>query len=149
VGQVGQVGQVGRNDVNAKALWWAGPLTVVAAVLLVWATRAVAVPLFGLNGEFPPLTYGGLAFFTVVGVGLGVLVFAGVAMISSTPIPTYRRIALVALALSMIPDFWLPGNVPGATWPIAIVLMVTHVAAWAPTVFILTNPALIAARRVA
>ena len=46
----------------------------------------------------------------------------------------------------MIPDLWLPGNVPGATWPAAIVLMVAHVAAWAPTVFILTNPALIAAK---
>jgi hypothetical protein len=137
---------VGKNDINGTALWWAGPLTVVAAVLLVFATRAVAVPLLGLDPNFPPLTYAGLAFFTVVGVGAGVLVFVGVAMLSSTPIRTYRRIALVALALSMIPDLWLPGNVPGATWPVAIVLMVTHVAAWAPTVFILTNPALLARR---
>jgi hypothetical protein len=142
------VGQVGRNDINGRALWWAGPLTVVAAILLVFATRAVAVPLLGLDANFPPLTYGGLGFFTVVGVGLGVLVFAVVAMMSATPIRTYRRIALVALALSMIPDLWLPGNVPGATWPIAIVLMVTHVAAWAPTLFILTNPALISATTV-
>jgi hypothetical protein len=141
---VGQVGLVGKNNIKRTALLWAGPLTVVAAVLLVFATRAVAVPLLGLDPSFPPLTYAGLAFFTVVGVGLGVVVFAVVAMTSATPIRTYRRIALVALALSMIPDLWLPGNVAGATWPIAIVLMVTHVAAWAPTVFILTNPALIA-----
>ena len=135
------------SEINAKALWWAGPLTVVVAVLLVFATRAVAVPLFGLNGEFPPLTYQGLAFFTVIGVGAGVLVFAGFALWSSRPIAIYRKVALVVLALSMLPDAWLPGNVPGATWPIAIVLMVTHVAAWLPTVVVLTNPALIGRRR--
>ena len=134
------------NEVNAKALWWAGPLTVVIAVLLVFATRAVAVPLFGLNGEFPPLTYQGLAFFTIVGVGAGVLVFVGFALWSWRPIAIYRKLALVVLALSMLPDAWLPGNVPGATWPIAIVLMVTHVAAWLPTVSILTNRALIGKR---
>jgi hypothetical protein len=46
----------------------------------------------------------------------------------------------------MLPDAWLPGNVPGATWPIAIALMATHVAAWLPTVLILTNPSLITRR---
>ena len=127
-------------------MWWAGPLTVVAAVLLVFATRAVAVPLLGLNGDFPPLTYQGLAFFTVILVSLGVLVFVGFVRWSSRPIALYRKVALAALVLSMLPDAWLPGNVPGATWPIAIVLMVTHVAAWLPTVLILTNPAMIGRR---
>ena len=134
------------RDINARALWWAGPLTVAVAVLLVIATREVAVRLLDLPAGFPPLTWQGLIFFTVVGVGLGVLVFAVVAVFSSTPIRTYRKIALVVLVLSMLPDAWLPGNVPGATWPAAIVLMVTHVAAWAPTVFLLTNPKLIAAK---
>ena len=136
------------RDINARALWWAGPLTVAVAVLLVIATREVAFRLLDLPAGFPPLTWQGLIFFTVVGVGLGVLVFAVVAMFSSTPIRTYRKIALVVLVLSMLPDAWLPGNVPGATWPAAIVLMVTHVAAWAPTVFLLTNPKLIAAKEV-
>jgi hypothetical protein len=131
------------SDVNAKALLWAGPLTVVVAVLLVFATRAVAVPLLGLDGTFPPLTYQGLAFFTVILVSLGVLVFVGFVRWSLRPIALYRKVALAALVLSMFPDAWLPGNVPGATWPIAVVLMATHVAAWLPTVFILTNRALV------
>ena len=118
----------------------------MVAVLLVFAMRAVAVPLLGLNDKFPPLTYGGLAFFTVILVSIGVLVFVACAKWSARPIPFYRRIALGALALSMLPDAWLPGHEPGATWPIAIVLMVAHVAAWAPTVFILTNRALIGRR---
>ena len=131
------------NDVNQQTLWWAGPLTVVVAVLLVFATRAVAFALVGLPAGFPPLTYGGLAFFTVMLVGLGVLVFVGCAMWSARPIPLYRKIALVALAVSMIPDALLPGNVEGATWPAAITLMIAHVAAWLPTVFILTNRRLV------
>ena len=134
------------NDVDTQKLWWAGPLTVVGAVLLVFATRAVAFALVDLPAGFPPLTYGGLAFFTVMLVGLGVLVFVGCAMWSARPIPLYRTIALVALAVSMIPDALLPGNVEGATWPAAIVLMVAHVAAWLPTVFILTNRALVGRR---
>ena len=55
------------DDVNARALWWAGPLTIVASVLLVWATRLLAFALLDLPADFPPLTYGGLAFFTVAG----------------------------------------------------------------------------------
>jgi hypothetical protein len=118
----------------------------MVAVLLVFATRAVAVPLLGLDANFPPLTYGGLGFFTVILVSLGVLVFVGFATWSPRPIALYRKVAVAALALSMLPDAWLPGNVPGATWPIAIVLMLTHVAAWLPTVFILTNPTLVGKR---
>ena len=137
------MGQVGKNDVNRAALWWAGPLTVAVSVLLVFATRAAAFALLDLPAGFPPLTYGGLGFFTVILVGLGVLVFVGCVMWSARPIAIYRRIAFVALALSMIPDLWLPGNVPGATWPVAFVLMAAHVAAWLPTVFVLTNGALV------
>ena len=131
------------NDVDQQTLWWAGPLTVVVAVLLVFATRAAAFALVDLPAGFPPLTYGGLAFFTVMLVGLGVLVFVGCAMWSARPIPLYRKIALVVLAISMIPDALLPGNLEGATWPAAIVLMIAHVAAWLPTVFILTNRRLV------
>ena len=134
------------NDVNGRALWWAGPFTVATAVLLVWVTRAAAFAVLDLPAEFPPLTQWGLAFFTVILVGLGVLVFVGFVRWSARPIAVYRKVALVALALSMLPDLWLPGNVPGATWPVAIVLMLTHVAAWLPTVFILTNPALVGRR---
>jgi hypothetical protein len=134
------------NEVDRQTLWWAGPLTVAIAVLLVFATRAVAFALVDLPADFPPLTYGGLAFFTVLLVGLGVLVFVGCAMWSATPIRLYRQIALAALALSMIPDALLPGNVPGATWPAAVVLMVAHVAAWLPTLVLLTNRSLVGRR---
>lgn len=138
---------IASTEVDARKIWWAGPLTVVAAVLAVFAVRVAAFGVLDLPADFPPLTYGGLGFFTAVLVSAGVLVFAAVCRWSAAPIPTYRRIALVALILSLLPDAYLPGRVPGATWTIAVVLMVTHVAAWLPTVLILTNPSLISESR--
>jgi hypothetical protein len=135
-----------RTAVDARRLWWAGPLTVVAANLAVLAVREVAFALLNLSPEYPPLTYFGLILFTTVLVSAGVLVFVVVVWKSSTPIQTYRRIALVALLLSMVPDLFLPGQGPGATWTAAIVLMVLHVAAWLPVRFILTNPAIVGPR---
>ncbi|HEY6508913.1 MAG TPA: hypothetical protein VIY56_12925, partial [Vicinamibacterales bacterium] len=61
---------MGRNEINRSALWWVGPLTVAVAVLLVLATQRVAFALLDLPAGFPPLTWNGLTFFTVVGVGL-------------------------------------------------------------------------------
>jgi hypothetical protein len=131
-------------EVDARRLWWAGPLTVVAANLAVLAVRAVAFALLDLSPEYPPLTYFGLILFTTVLVSVGVLVFVVVVHRSKTPIPTYRRIALVVLLISFVPDLFLPGAGPGATWTAAISLMVTHVAAWLPVMLILTNPAIVA-----
>jgi hypothetical protein len=132
-----------QTEIDARRLWWAGPLTVVAANLAVLTVREIAFALLDLSPEYPPLTYFGLALFTTVLVSAGVLVFVAVVRTSSTPIRTYRRIALVALMLSMVPDLFLPGQGPGATWTAAIVLMVLHVAAWLPVRFVLTNPAIV------
>jgi hypothetical protein len=134
------------SPVDRRRLWWVGPLTVVASVAAVFVVRILAFATMDLSAEYPPLTWTGLFVFTTVLVSAGVLVFVWVAGSSATPIPTYRRIALIALLLSFVPDLFLPGTDPGATWPAAIVLMVMHVAAWLPTVLILTNPALVARR---
>ena len=78
--------------------------------------------------------------FTGVLVTAAVLVFAVVARVAATPVRTYRRIALGALLLSLIPDLLLPGSgAPGATWPAISALMVMHVVAWWITVQMLTR----------
>jgi len=117
----------------------------LAAVLIV---RIAAFATVELDGAYPPLTPTGLTIFTTVLVSLAVVVFAMVIKMSRTPIRTYRRIAVVALVLSCIPDFFLPGQEgqPGATWAAAIVLIVMHVAAWVPVQTILTNPRLVTSR---
>jgi hypothetical protein len=121
-------------------LLWAGPLTVVASNLAVLGVRVVAfATVDSLSPEYPPLTVFGLTLFTTVLVTAAVLVFAVVLRMAKTPIQTYRRIAVVALVLSCVPDLFLPGSGPGATWPSSIVLIVMHVAAWLPVRLILAK----------
>ncbi len=136
------------ENVSIWRLLWVGPLTVIASLAAVLIVRIAAFALVELNGDYPPLTPTGLSIFTAFFVSLAVFVFAIVAKVSPTPIRTYRRIAIVALVLSFIPDLFLPGQegVPGATWAAAIVLMVMHVAAWMPVRLILTNPGLVLRR---
>jgi hypothetical protein len=128
-----------REGVDLRRLRWVGPLTVVAAVVAVLAVRVAAFAVLDLSPEFQPLTWGAPILFTTVLVGMGVLVFAVVAMRATLPMRLYRRIAFWALVVSLIPDLLLPGSGPGATWPAALVLMVMHVAAWLTTVTILTR----------
>jgi hypothetical protein len=139
---------VADENVSIWRLLWVGPLTVIASLAAVLIVRIAAFALVELNGDYPPLTPTGLSIFTAFFVSLAVFVFAIVARMSPTPIQTYRRIALVALVLSFIPDLFLPGQEgqPGATWAAAIVLMVMHVAAWMPVRLILTNPGLVLRR---
>jgi hypothetical protein len=136
-----------QTEVDARKLLWAGPLTVVLSLAAVFAVRVAAFAVLDLSPEYPPLTWFGLTLFTTVLVALAVLVFALVIWKAATPIRTYRRIAVVALVLSCIPDLFLPGqDFPGATWTAAIVLMVMHVAAWAPVHVFLANPATVGRR---
>ncbi len=126
-----------HSGIELRRLWWIGPLTVGAAIIAVLAVRVIAFLTLDLSPEFPPLGWGGPIIFTTVLVTLGVLVFAAVARLAADPIRLYRRIAFGALVASMIPDLYLPGSGPGATWTAVLVLMVMHVVAWWTTVTIL------------
>lgn len=125
-----------------KRLLWVWPLAVAASVVAVLVVRVIAYMLFPLPSPeaFPPLSWSGPIIFTVVLVSLAVFVFAFVVGRSAHPRRAYRRIALIALVVSMIPDVMLVTNgQPPAPWPAAIVLMMMHVAAWLVTVEVLTR----------
>ena len=124
---------------DLRRLFWVGPLTVAVAILAVLAVRVVAFATLTLPTDFPALTSEALAMFTAFFVTLAVLVFAIVAQRATDPAHSYRRIAFAALILSLIPDLILPFVEPGATWTAVVVLMITHVAAWWPTVRVLTT----------
>jgi hypothetical protein len=128
-------------DVDLKKIPRAGVLAVLSAVLAVWAVRVVAFALLPLPSlaDFPALGWGPLAVFTAVLTTAAVAVFAIVARRAATPVATYKRIAFGALVLSLVPDLALPLGPMKAPWLAAIVLMVMHVAAWWPTVQILTR----------
>ena len=92
------------------------------------------------------LNWGAPIVFTVVLVTAAVVVFALVARFIKNPIRTYQIITLVVLVISFLPDIAYAGSsMPGAmhstgsaqAWPVAIVLMLMHIAAWAICVSIL------------
>jgi len=124
-------------------LWWAGPLAIAAATVTTLIGAAIFQALLRPNPGFLPLTLGPVAFFTVIFTLIGVGVYAAVGRFSRRPVSLYRRIALIALVVSCIPDLGLPFAppevFPGANWPNTIALLVLHVAAWAVFVPVLTR----------
>jgi hypothetical protein len=123
-------------------LWWVGLLAIGAAVLANLAAAALFQAVLRPDPAFLPLSYGPVAFFTVIG-GLGaVAVYAIVGRFSRQPLSLYRRIALIVMVVSCIPDVLMPfqpAAFPGINWPNAIALIVFHVIGWAVIVPLLTR----------
>jgi hypothetical protein len=81
-------------------LWWVGSLVFVASLVVNLLMSSATLALF--PGQV--ITADHIILSTVLGVGGAILVFALVARRSAHPIPLYRKIAVVALLLSFIPD---------------------------------------------
>ena len=130
----------GSERVSFRRLLWVGPFAIVAAVVVNVVIRSVSVASFGL-ADFPPLALGPTILFTVFGVLGAVVVFALVARFARRPIRLFRRIALVALLVTLVPDVLLlvVPTIPGTTLPGVLTLMTEHVAAWAVSVGVLTT----------
>ncbi|HEX5690472.1 MAG TPA: DUF6069 family protein [Roseiflexaceae bacterium] len=127
--------------VDFSRLWWAGPLAIVAAVVVNIIIQQIAAAVLQPDPQFMPLTIGVVSTFTVIGVLGAVLVYALIGRFSQRPIMLFRRVALIALVVSLIPDILMAftGFIPGTTVPNVIVLMIMHVAAWAVAVGVLTR----------
>lgn len=121
-----------------------GLIAIVGSVIANLIVRALGLALIDVSPEFAPLAdMGGTILFTTVFVFLAVIVFAIVDRVASNPARIYNIIALIALALSLIPDFMMlidPGSFPfgGVTTGAVIILMVQHIVAYAVTVYVLT-----------
>ena len=109
--------------------------TILGAVAATLAVRAAALTAFDIPSGFEPLAVAGpTVFLTVVGVAAGLGVAVAVDRWSERPVTLFRRIAVAALLLSLVPDFWLLTDgdgeaFPGATVPAVVTLMVQHAAA--------------------
>jgi hypothetical protein len=139
--------------VDVRKLLWVGPLTVLAAVAAVLVVRVAAAWLLDPPATFQPLGWGPPIVFTVLGVLMGVLVFAVMGRRLRRPIRTFQGVAFVALLVSFLPDLSLllalgraapaggpPGmSLEGVTPPMVVALMVMHVAAWAVAVTLPTR----------
>ena len=118
---------------------WVGPSTIIASIAAVLVVRKAALMVLHAPPSFAPLAVFPPIIDTTVLVAAAILVFTVVAGTAANSCRLYRRIALVALFVSFIPDLLLPSRWPGATWALAGALMTMHVAAWWVTVTMLTT----------
>ena len=128
----------GRIDLR---LWWVGLLAIIASVAANVLVRLLAVATLDISPNFEPLiSYGTVISLTAFGVLGAVIVFALLARFARRPILMFKRIAAVALVLSLVPDvLLLVASVPGATAVSVGVLIVMHVVAWTISVGTLTT----------
>jgi uncharacterized protein DUF6069 len=126
------------SSIQLNKLWWAGPLTVVAAIVGVLIVRAIAITI--LPAPYAP----GLAMLmlpvilTLILCTGAVLVFALVGRFAKNPVRTYLIIASIFLVISFLPDLAaVSAPFPGAGWPYSITLMIMHVMAGFITVSML------------
>ena len=128
------------NSVELRKLWWAGPLTVLAAIVGVLIVRTIARMILqppyapGLEMIMIPIV------LTLVLCTAAVLVFALVGRFAKKPVLTYIIISFVFLIISFLPDIAAASmRMPGAGWPYSITLMIMHVVAGVITVLMLTR----------
>ena len=135
--------RLAATGLGAWRIWLRTILGAVAATL---AVRAVALTAFDIPAEFQPLAaVGPTVFLTVVGVAAGLVAALAIDRWSARPVPLFRRIAIAALVLSLVPDFWLLTDAaseafPGATVPAVVTLMLQHVAAAAVVILVAGRP---------
>ena len=135
-----------RLAATGAGAWRIWLRTVLGSVAAALAVRAAALLAFDIPVGFEPLaTVGPTVFLTVVGVVAGLVVAVAVDRLSARPVPLFRRIAIVALVLSLFPDLWMlteSGSeaFPGATVPAVVTLMVQHVAAATVVILVAGRP---------
>jgi hypothetical protein len=122
-------------------LLWVGPLAIIAATLANVVLQQIAVALLNPDPGFLPLTLLPPILFTVVGMLGAVIVYAMIERFSRQPVQLFRRIALITLVVSFIPDILMliTGFNPGTTVANVAVLFLMHVVAWAIAVGMLTR----------
>ena len=129
------------NHVAFNRLLWVGPLTILAAMIANTIVWQIAVAILQPDPAFTPLTSPASIVFTFFGVLGAVVAFAVIGRISKNPITLFRRVALIALVLSFIPDLMMlwSGSFPGTTLANMLALMLMHVVAYAISVYMLTR----------
>lgn len=126
------------SSIQVRKLWWAGPLTILTAVIGVLIVRSIAMTILappygpGLEMIIIPI------LLTVILCTGAVLVFALVGRFSKNPVRAYLIISSIFLVISFLPDIAVASApFPGAGWPYAISLMTMHIVAGFITVYML------------
>lgn len=114
-----------------------GLITAIAGVAAVLLAQAVALAIWPDLALFKPLeSFARSALFTLVPALGATGVFAWLAARKEDPVKAFRRVALVVLLLSLIPDYVLP--VAHRTLLASSVAAFLHVVAAVVTVLMIT-----------
>jgi len=114
-----------------------GLITAIASVATVLLAQAVALAIWPDLALFKPLeSFARSALFTLVPALGATGVFAWLAARREDPVKAFRRVALVVLLLSLIPDYVLP--VAHRTLLASSVAAFLHVVAAVVTVLMIT-----------
>ncbi|HMC76703.1 MAG TPA: DUF6069 family protein [Vicinamibacterales bacterium] len=132
---------MGDQQVNGRRLLWVGPVTIVTAAVAVWIVQQVGVAVLSPLPQFSQsvLVSREPVGVTAVLVSAAVMTFAVLARVSDSPVTTFRRLALIVLMLSFVPNVAVALLVPQAGWPGMVALMGLHVVAWGVTIVMLTQ----------
>jgi hypothetical protein len=132
-------GRVAGGGFSLGRLLGVGALTVALAVVVNVVIRTVAISVLGIGEGFLALSLGPTVACTVIGVTGAVVVFGLIARFSGRPVLMFRRVALLVLLISLVPDVLLlfSSPIPGTTTAGVITLMLEHVASWAVAVAVL------------
>lgn len=96
-----------------NTLFWIGPLTILACVVVNIIVRAVAVTFFGVSASFQPLQPPTIIVSTVVYLLLAIVALLLVSRVSEHPGRAYRIVVSVCLLLSLLfPVMALAGIFP-------------------------------------
>jgi len=122
------------SSTDRRSLLTAALASVAAAIAVNLVALLLVRAVVDLPAGFPPLTAGSVAIFTLIGTGLGALVYAWLRRRAAAPGRTYVRVAVVALIISIIPNFLAMANpamfpFPGGNATAFLVLTVFHVLA--------------------
>lgn len=132
------------SQVDMSRFWVAALASVAGAAVANVILFLIVRFFYEAPVGFTPLAIPSILIFTIIGTGLGALVFRFLAGRSATPIKTYRTIAIIALVLSIIPNilayfnpslFPIPGGEPAAF----LVLILFHIVAAVVSFLILTS----------
>ena len=129
------------SRVAFSRLPWVGPLTILAAIVANVIIQQIAVAVLRPDPAFMPLTFAAPIVFTLIGVLGAAIVYAVIGRFARQPIQLFRRVALVTLVVSFIPDILMliTGFNPGTTAANVAVLLLMHIIAWAIAVGMLTR----------
>jgi hypothetical protein len=135
------VGPVPFEQISYRRLLWAGPVTIASAMAANTLVGVIAIAALRPDSRFVPLLPGAPAVFTLFGVMGAALILAAVGRLSRRPIWLFKRIALIVLPITWVPDVLLllePG-IPGTTVANVMVLMLMHAVAAGLCVTVLTG----------